>query len=50
MGVHSQPRPLWRAVRRADTMPTMPTSATRIRLSAAPRRAVPAVGIIAITA
>jgi hypothetical protein len=30
--------------------PTMPTSAARIRLSAAPRRAVPAVGIIAITA
>jgi hypothetical protein len=30
--------------------PTMPTSATRTRLSAAPRRAVLAVGIIAITA
>jgi hypothetical protein len=41
---------VWRGGRPADTLATMPTSAARISSIAIPRVAVPAVGIIAITA
>jgi hypothetical protein len=41
---------VWRGERCADTLATMPTRAARISPIAIPRVAVPAVGIIVITA